>query len=168
MEGLDTEVLEAARSYLQRNRAAFDADAGRAARRGSAARTGSRATGSGLDQIRKAADWLADDDEEWTEGGCADMSGLLADYAKTRGIPVRVVTGWASRKTNAKNGFPHAWLEVDGMRFDPSAYVNKIPIKTWVEDESIGRLAVDGSYLDPDGFVRENNSFRLDALLETM
>jgi hypothetical protein len=37
MEGLDTEVLEAARSYLQRNRAAFDADAGRAARRGSRA-----------------------------------------------------------------------------------------------------------------------------------
>jgi len=35
MEGLDPEVLEAARSYLQRNRAAFDADAGRAARRGS-------------------------------------------------------------------------------------------------------------------------------------
>ena len=96
------------------------------------------------------------------------MSGLLADYAKTRGFPVRVVTGWASRKANAKNGFPHAWLEVDGVRFDPSAYVNKIPIKTWVEDEGIGRLAVDGSYLDPDGFVREDNSFRLDALLEAM
>lgn len=37
MEGLDTEVLEAARSYLQRNRAAFDANAGRAGRRGSRA-----------------------------------------------------------------------------------------------------------------------------------
>lgn len=37
MEGLDAEVLEAARSYLQRNRAAFDANAGRAGRRGSRA-----------------------------------------------------------------------------------------------------------------------------------
>ena len=130
---------------------------------------GSKSINESLTRLQRAAEWLADDDEEWAEGGCADLSGILLDYARARRISgVRVVTGWASRKTNAKSGFPHAWLEVNGVRFDPSAHVNRIPLRTWTEDSSQGQLAVDGSYLDPDGQVREDNSFRLKALLKAL
>lgn len=129
--------------------------------------TSSAEDGPALGLLKWAAMWLEEDDPEWVEGGCADMSGLLFDFAVVRGLNgVRVVSGWASRGRSAKMGFPHVWLDVDGTRFDPVAFSRSRPLMTYVEDASAGRLAVSGSYLDPDDdMVREDNAFRLAALL---
>ncbi len=72
MEGLDTEVLEAARSYLQRNRAAFDANAGRAARRGSRSITDFDFDFPDTPEVKPSAERLA-----WR--AFEDASGTMAE-----------------------------------------------------------------------------------------
>lgn len=122
-----------------------------------------------LKKLKVAAVWLYEDDSEWVEGGCADVSGLLLDYAKAvRLEDVHVKSGWASRSANAKKGFPHVWMSVQGQHFDPVAYAQGIVFKTYMEDEEMAQLAILGSYLDPDDDVREGNDFRLEALVEAL
>ena len=118
---------------------------------------------STLRLLKDAADWLYNEDEEVVESGCADVSGILLEFAQRRELnDVHVVAGWASRSKNAKQGFPHVWLMVDGKRFDPVAHARGVKFLTYVEDAALGQLAVSGSYLDPDGF--SDYGYLVDAL----
>ena len=117
-----------------------------------------------LEELKKAAEWLHEDDPEWVEGGCADVSGLLLDYAAERGMKgVRALSGTSSRRKKG-GGFPHVWLTVDGVIFDPVAYAQGLRFAIYEEGDG-GRLAVAGSYLDNTCEARENNQFRLRGLV---
>lgn len=67
--------------------------------------------------LTQAAKLLHEDDPDWFEGGCWDVANVLAEYARRRGIEVRVAAGQA--RARKAGSFPHAWLVVRNRLFDP-------------------------------------------------
>ena len=73
-----------------------------------------------LRKLRQAARALSEDDWEWFEGGCADVSVVLAMGAERAGWKnVRVISGTAQVRPGLPKVF-HAWLDVGGERLDPT------------------------------------------------
>jgi hypothetical protein len=82
-----------------------------------------------LTALRWAARWLYDEDEDWFVEGCGDIAVLLEAFAVARGfLGVHAVGGAAGNKRGL---YPHAWLDVDGARYDPRADVEKLRITTY-------------------------------------
>jgi hypothetical protein len=96
--------------------------------------------------LRTAASLHHEEDPEHFEGGCGDVAMAMKDLADAIGMTgVEIVAGTAAGRPGAEPVF-HAWLTVDGTRFDP----------TW--ETVMGRrgadykadMAVLGMLCDPD------------------
>lgn len=74
--------------------------------------------------LKRATRWLLEDDPEFVQEGCADVSLLLTLFCVQRRIPVKLVTGWAVFANNER--FNHVWLIVHGQQFDPTYWVQRI------------------------------------------
>jgi hypothetical protein len=83
-----------------------------------------------LDLASRAAVFLYQEDPEFVEGGCSDVSEVLAAWLQKRGFNVKVVYGTAHRRK--QEPFMHAWLDVDGLRFDPVLWVQGFPVDKYV------------------------------------
>ncbi len=71
-------------------------------------------------RIMKAAKFLYEDDPDWFQGGCADVSMVIEMAAKQAGLDrVRVVSGMAQSAPD-RQMVRHAWLEVGDRRVDPT------------------------------------------------
>ena len=66
--------------------------------------------------LRKACRAMALDDPEEFEGGCFDVSRTIGALAEHLGLKARLVCGVAD--TGEHRETPHAWLKVDGEKFD--------------------------------------------------
>jgi hypothetical protein len=81
--------------------------------------------------LKNAVQYLYDSDFELVEGGCADVSEILAAFAKNKGFDVEVVYGEAIVGGEV---YHHAWLTVYGKRFDPTWWVQQLRGGTYRED----------------------------------
>ena len=122
--------------------------------------------------VLAAARWLNEDDPEFVEGGCGDVSTVIADLFRLLDIPgVEVVSGIATRRAKAARVYDeeaggyavvepepvwHAWLVVDGETIDP----------TWSArfGRKGARYDVDMGVLDSLTCALEHTGWRLDAL----
>lgn len=75
-----------------------------------------------VDLAKGIAAYLYKDDPEHVEGGCSDVSELIAAFLERQGVLVRVIYGNARRGRSGEL-FMHAWLDIDGERFDPVLWV---------------------------------------------
>lgn len=82
-----------------------------------------------LDLAGRAVTYLYREDPEFVVGGCADVSEVLAAWLKSRGYAVEPVYGFA--RHGRKPWFMHAWLDVEGERFDPVLWVQGRPVNKY-------------------------------------
>ena len=68
-----------------------------------------------------AAAWLYNDDPDFVDAGCSDVSEVIAQFLSQLGVDVKVLYGWARWGRGEK--FMHAWLEIGGERLDPVLWV---------------------------------------------
>ena len=61
--------------------------------------------------------WLEKDDPDWFYGGCADVAEVIVAVAERLGHKAKVRYGTAS--TSEFGRVMHAWVIVDGKKFDP-------------------------------------------------
>jgi hypothetical protein len=101
-----------------------------------------------LERLRRATDALADYDFDFVQDGCGEVTDVLEQYAKARGWRgVRRVLGKATRRGQT---FAHAWLTVDGVRFDPVAHA-----VGWRASRYVARIApslIDIGVDDPEHY----------------
>jgi hypothetical protein len=71
---------------------------------------------------QQAADYLYEDDPDFVEAGCSDVSQVIAELLQRRGFSVERVYGWA-KKGKRGEPFMHAWLTIEGEHFDPTLWV---------------------------------------------
>ena len=106
-----------------------------------------------LDLARRAARWIYRHDPDLFEGGCAEVSQVIKRFLETQGIAVRLVTGhavWRREKVR------HAWLEVEGVRFDPVYSVQRIhPRRYEPEPMELGDFGVDDESPYHEELVRQ-------------
>lgn len=71
---------------------------------------------------KRAAAYLYEDDPYYVIGGCSDISEVIAELLRHRGYVAKVIYGIVKR---GKKGVPfeHAWLNLEGRRFDPVLWV---------------------------------------------
>jgi len=67
--------------------------------------------------LKRAARYIYDHHRSFVAGGCADVSEILAAFGRSRGYDVRPVYGTV---TTGGEKLEHAWLSVQGRRFDPT------------------------------------------------
>jgi len=67
--------------------------------------------------LRKVVRRLAEEDSEFVEGGCADVSFFLAELCKKAGITAILLTGDAVFADGGR--CQHVWMEVQGVQYDP-------------------------------------------------
>lgn len=72
---------------------------------------------------QRAALHLFNTDPEFVIGGCSDVSEVIAAWLKTRGYAVEPVYGAA--RYGKREWFLHAWLTIEGQRFDPTLWVQR-------------------------------------------
>lgn len=72
---------------------------------------------------QRAAIHLFQTDPEFVVGGCSDVSEVIAAWLKTRGYAVEPVYGAA--RYGKKDWFMHAWMTIEGQRFDPTLWVQR-------------------------------------------
>ena len=106
-----------------------------------------------LELAERAARWIYQHDPDFFEGGCAEVSQVIKRFLETEGIPVRLVTGhavWRREKVR------HAWLEVEGVRFDPVYSVQRIhPRRYEPEPMELGDFGVDDESPYHEELVRQ-------------
>jgi len=74
-----------------------------------------------LKLARDAAAFLYEEDPEWVEGGCSDVSEVISEFLRGQGYEAKAIYGVAKR--GREESFYHAWMEVMGERFDPVLWV---------------------------------------------
>lgn len=79
-------------------------------------------------KFKQIADVWYDEQPDWVEGGCADVSLALWQIAKKLKWPCLLVTGCATVKSDE---FNHVWLQMSGVRFDPVAYACGYRVKRY-------------------------------------
>lgn len=88
--------------------------------------SGSEKSGEAISLAKRAANHLYLQDPEFVQGGCSDVSEVLAAWLKTRGYAAEPVYGIARR--GKKAGFMHAWMLIEGELFDPVLWVQDFPV----------------------------------------
>jgi hypothetical protein len=111
-------------------------------------------------KCKKLSRWLAHADPDWALGGCADMSVVIHAFCQREGIPSRVVCG-IGFSSRSKTGTPHAWLEIAGSRFDPTADVFGFDFHTY--EEKLGMTPENTFGIDSD----TDREWRLEGFSET-
>ena len=102
--------------------------------------------------IARFVRWLYDYDPEFVEDGCADVANVVVSYANSIGIPSEVEYGYA--RTTEAGLFPHAWVNIDGVRWDPTIWAISGPstfgykIDRDVMDLLLSETESDGAYYD--------------------
>ena len=97
---------------------------------------------------RRASIHLFQTDPEFVVGGCSDVSEVISAWLKTRGYSVEPVYGAA--RHGKKDWFLHAWMNVEGQRFDPVLWVQgkKMEKYTYTEDQEVASaLRCDVEYI---------------------
>ena len=67
------------------------------------------------------------EDPEWVQNGCADVSHALWQICQRKGWPCQIITGTA--KSGRGEPFIHAWLNIEGTLFDPVAFASNYRVK---------------------------------------
>jgi hypothetical protein len=73
-------------------------------------------------------------DSDFVEDGCGDVSLVLKLFCDRHHIPCEIKAG---RVVVQGEAFDHVWLEVDGARFDPLAYLQGYAPSSYAEDLSV-------------------------------
>lgn len=76
----------------------------------------------GLSLAKRASIYLFQTDPEFVVGGCSDISEILSEWLKRKGYQAEAVYG-AARYGKKGSWFLHAWMEIEGARFDPVLWV---------------------------------------------
>ena len=79
---------------------------------------------NGIDLARRATRWLCQHDPDFFEGGCAEVCQVISQFLERRGIPVRLVTGYA---VWTHERVPHAWLEPGWCAVRPGLFPSAHP-----------------------------------------
>lgn len=101
-----------------------------------------------LKLARRAAIYLYQTDRDFVVGGCSDVSEVIAAWLKKKGYNAEAVYGAA--RYGKKAWFLHAWIEVDGKRFDPVLWVqgrNMAKHEYTIEPEAAKALRCDVEYI---------------------
>ncbi len=77
-----------------------------------------------LELAERAALHFYQTDPEFVEGGCSDVSEVLVAWLQTRGYQAEAIYGSAKRGRTG-TWFLHAWMKVEGRRFDPVLWVQE-------------------------------------------
>lgn len=121
--------------------------------------------------LRHASRLLWEARPEWVEGGCADVSGTLAEVCRRLGVEgVSVAHGraWMGKPSSGRC-LPHVWLDVHGMAFDPVLWVQGRSARSLEPDPSMAFL-LRGSCADrnPDPVTLEEIEAAVDFLLDQL
>jgi len=95
--------------------------------------------------LKRAALWLNEHDPDSFHEGCGDVSVALERFAEMIGLENVVATAGTTPKT----GF-HAWLEVDGVLFDPVAFVEGFKPGKYKKDPAVLSMLVCGLFFDEE------------------
>lgn len=109
----------------------------------------------GIALAKRAALYLYQTDPEFVVGGCSDVSEVIAAFLQKRGYQAQAVYGAARR--GKKSFFLHAWLDIEGERFDPTIWVQDRQPQKYnykVEPEVAQALRCDLEYI-LEGTVEE-------------
>ena len=109
-------------------------------------------------RIMKAAKFLYEDDPDWFQGGCADVSIVIKMAAKQAGINgVQVVSGFA-RSAPDRAIVHHAWLEVGNIRMDPVW-------ETLFGERGVAYQEEGGSFIDCFGVEEEDLDWKVEGIV---
>lgn len=95
--------------------------------------------GRGIALAKRAVTWLYRHNPDYVIRGCSDVAETLAAFLRRRGFSVKIIygiAGWGELDDPLLDLFEHAWLEVDGRRFDPTLWVQKVTMPTHYYRES--------------------------------
>ncbi len=95
--------------------------------------------------LRRAVQWLYEDDPETFVGGCGDVCDVLRLLAEDLGLDGVCMTGGTTPQTGW-----HAWLTIDGERYDPIADVLGKKWGPYEEDPSVLVMVCGGVYDEDD------------------
>jgi hypothetical protein len=104
---------------------------------------------------RRAVIHLFRGDPEFVVGGCSDVSEVISAWLKKRGYAAEPVYGVA--RHGKQEWFPHAWMSVEGRRFDPVLWVqgkNMSKYKYTEDPEVAGMLRCDVEFI-VEGSIEE-------------
>ncbi len=87
-----------------------------------------------------AVAYLYEDDPEFVQGGCSDVSEVIAAFLESLGVEVGVIYGWA--RPGRDDPFMHAWLNIAGERFDPVLWVFRDDLSRYFYKKEKGVSAV--------------------------
>lgn len=108
----------------------------------------------------RAAIYLFQSDPEFVVGGCSDVSEVIAAWLKKRGYSAEPVYGHA--RYGKRDWFPHAWLTVEGRRFDPVLWVQACDMEKYRYREDPD---VEGMLLCDVEFILEGSVEELDQVI---
>jgi GNAT superfamily N-acetyltransferase len=110
-----------------------------------------------------AAEELRRHDAEVVEGGCGDVVTILEAFAKDVGMSGVEVKSGQARSRKGRPMLPHAWLTIDGERFDPTwEVVLGSPGIKYEEDPAVLDMLV----CDPEEYVEIYVPVVREALIE--
>jgi len=74
-------------------------------------------SGTALELAKAAAKHFYRVNPQWVVSGCSDVSEVISEFLRRRGVRAKTVYGMAKR--GGGRPFEHAWMEIEGLEFDP-------------------------------------------------
>jgi hypothetical protein len=96
----------------------------------------------------RAAIHLMQTDPEFVVGGCSDVSEVISEWLRRKGYSAEPVYGVARR--GKQPWFLHAWMNIEGQRFDPVLWVQGMRMQKYsykAESGVAGALRCDVEYI---------------------
>lgn len=111
-----------------------------------------------VDLAKGAAAFLYEDDPDYVEAGCSDVSEVIAKFLKKHGVAVEVVYGEA-RLGRSGEPFMHAWLDIVGEQFDPVLWIFRDDLSRYRYKVEPGiKTALYCDFVDSDYHLKELES----------